>query len=337
MRMLFPLEFRIDSLENCDPALPFHYPFAAGEMIYLPERVEPFGTPGAAYNYYFTTTAHLAARHDFGTFALQLADIPGFEERGETGIEAIDAFVEGFDDPALAGALMRLMESARIDAELARRYRGLAPKIADLNRALMRQLHPESISTMLVWAALGMISGDGTPAHPLRSADGGAILRSRARARRGRARQHPAGERPLRLDSGFDRASPRGGPDSPLSPEDAERMRNDLIKGMKGADAQAGAEGEDGEPGEGGGEPDQNVRMEASGRQAKGGKGRALSPEELRKLIEQGAEIKPADGGGEATAATGCTSRNLPGSSWTNWSGCASSWARSDLSPGRAG
>src|SRR5208282_2938272 len=149
MRMLFPLEFRIDSLANSGPMLPFHYPLLPGEMIYLPERLEPFGTRGDAYIYYFVTTAHLAARHDFGTFKLKLADIVGFEERGETGVAS-------FDDPGLAGALMRLAESARIDAELARRYRGLAPRIAGLNRSLLDRLHPDSLSTMLVRAALDL-------------------------------------------------------------------------------------------------------------------------------------------------------------------------------------
>jgi hypothetical protein len=157
MRMLFPLEFRIDSIAGSGPMLPFHYPLLPGEMIYLPERLEPFGTTGDAYIYYFVTTAHLAARHDFGTFKLKLSDISGFEDRGETGVEAIDSFVASFDDPGLAGALMRLAESARIDAELARRYRGLAPRIAGLNRSLLERLHPESLSTMLVRAALDLI------------------------------------------------------------------------------------------------------------------------------------------------------------------------------------
>ena len=162
MRMLFPLEFRIDSISNSGPMLPFHYPLLPGEMIYLPERLEPFGTHGDAYIYYFVTTAHLAARHDFGTFKLKLSDIGGFEDRGETGVEAIDSFVASFDDPGLAGALMRLAESARIDAELARRYRGLAPRIAGLNRSLLERLHPESLSTMLVRAALDLVwMGDG--------------------------------------------------------------------------------------------------------------------------------------------------------------------------------
>ena len=90
------------------------------------------------------------------------------------------------------------------------------------------------------------------------------------------------------------------GEGDPLSEEEAEMMRNDLIKGIKGAETQSGGEGDEGEDGDGGGEPDQNVQMDVSGKQSKGGKGRALSPEELRKLIEQGAEIKPSQGEGSA-------------------------------------
>ncbi|MGH7814150.1 MAG: nitric oxide reductase activation protein NorD [Candidatus Binataceae bacterium] len=295
MRMLFPLEFRIDALPNCAPALPFHFPLAAGEMIYLPERVEPLGGRGDAYNYYVVTAANLAARHDFGTFKLRLADLPGFEDRGETGVEAIDGFVENFADPALAGALMRLMESSRIDAELARRYRGLAPKIAELNRTLIRRLHPESISTMLVIAALDLPDGGAGAFTRMASAyfapvraPGADVLASARQVSALYAWIQDLIRRARESDAG------------PLSPEEAKRMRNELIKGMKGADTDAGEEIEDGEPGEGGGEPDQNVRMEASGRRSKGGKGRAMSPEELRKLIESGAEIEPSESGDSA-------------------------------------
>src|SRR3984957_751508 len=52
MRMLFPLEFPIDSIPNSAPMLPFPYPLLPGEMIYLPKKLEPFGTRGDAYIYY---------------------------------------------------------------------------------------------------------------------------------------------------------------------------------------------------------------------------------------------------------------------------------------------
>ena len=74
MRMIFPLEFRIDSLPNSGATLPFHYPLIGGEMIYLPESVSGVGGVEMAHDYYVLTAAHLAGRHEFGTFDFELAD-----------------------------------------------------------------------------------------------------------------------------------------------------------------------------------------------------------------------------------------------------------------------
>src|SRR6266478_4832296 len=147
MRMLYPQEFRLDSIANCGPMLAFHYPLLAGEMIHLPEQIDALGSRALAYDYYLVTAAHLAGRHEFGSFKLRLAELPGFEERGETGVEAIESFVASFSDPMVGG-------------ELARRYRGLAPRIAKLNRALVEQLSPRALSTMLVRGALEIEPGD---------------------------------------------------------------------------------------------------------------------------------------------------------------------------------
>ena len=160
MRMLYPQEFRLDSIANCGPMLAFHYPLLAGEMIHLPEQIDALGSRALAYDYYLVTAAQLAGRHEFGTFKLCLAELPGFEERGETGVEAIESFVASFNDPMLGGALMRLCESARVDSEMARRYRGLAPRIAKLNRALVEKLNPRALSTMLVRGALEIEAGE---------------------------------------------------------------------------------------------------------------------------------------------------------------------------------
>ncbi len=299
MRMLFPLEFRIDSIANNGPMLPFHYPLIPGEMIYLPEKVEPFGEPGQAYSYYFVTTAHLAARHDFGTFKFRLADLPGFEERAETGVEAIDSFVASFDDPALAGALMRMGEAARIDAELARRYRGLAPRIIEVNQALIDLMPPDALSTLLVRGSLNLLGGEdeiipsfaqiaATFFAPLREADADVLTTA-----------HQTTALYQWIQDLIERARQAGEGD-PLS-GDADRMRNDLISSrMKSGEGADDSMGEDGEQADGGGEPDQRLSMETSGQRNKGSKGRALSPEELRKLIEQGAEIRPSQGDGNA-------------------------------------
>ena len=297
MRMLFPLEFRIDSVQNAAPSLPFHYPLMPGEMIYLPERLESFSPEAKAFDYYLVTSAHLAARHDFGTFKLKLADIKGFEDRGETGVEAIDSFVASFDDPGLAGALMRLAESARIDAELSRRYRGLAPRITSFNRALLGRMHPDSLSTMLVRASLDLAREDEIP-HPFVMMASSYFAPVRETGAGVMTSVHQVGAMYEWLQELIRQAQEAG--DGEGLSEEAARMRNDLIKGMKGAESAEGQADSDGDGGEDGGEPDQNVNMEASGKQSKGGKSRALSPEELRKLIESGAELKPSQSDGNA-------------------------------------
>jgi nitric oxide reductase NorD protein len=298
MRMLFPLEFRVDSLTGSRVMLPFHYPLMAGEMIYLPERIDSIEDPTTAHDYFFAVAAHLASRHEFGTFDLRLADLAGFEDRGETGAEAIDCFVAAFDDPGLGGALMRLCESARIDAELRRRYRGLAPRVERLNRALIERLSPEALSTILIRASLGLVSphefatgGFAAQAsiffEPLR--EGGAVVLDSA---------HQA----LAMYAWIQEliaAARRVGEGDPL--EGADQMRNDLISAVKGSGGDSDSQGEQmGDANAEGGEPDQNLNMQVSGKSGKGGNSRALSPEELKKLIEQGAQIDPSQASGNA-------------------------------------
>jgi len=243
------------------------------------------------------TAAQLAGRHEFGTFKLCLADLPGFEERGETGVEAIESFVASFSDPMLGGALMRLCETARVDSEMARRYRGLAPRITKLNRALVEKLNPRALSTMLVRGALEIDGGDdpgmrtftGLAAgffEPLR-APGADVLTS--------ARQVSAMYTWLQeLMAAARRAGATEGLD-----DDGNSLRNDLIGSLDSAEGEEG-EGPEGGEGDSDGETNQNVKMEVSGKQSKGRGGRPLSPEEIRKLLEQGAQIKPAEGEGGA-------------------------------------
>jgi nitric oxide reductase NorD protein len=299
MRMLFPLEFRIDSLANCGPLLPFRYPFLAGEMIYLPEKVEALEDPGLAYQYYLVAAAHLAGRHEFGTFGFRLAEIPGFDERAEAGLEGLDSFISSFDDPPLAGALLRLCEAARVDAELCRRYAGLAPRVVEMNRVLAATLDRSSLSTLLVHAALDLDwRGDGAMRalvaraarffEPLRDS-GADVARS--------ARQTIALYQWLR---DLMASAEQVGSDDRLA-QDAARMRDDLatMHGGEGREGQGEDEGQinpqDGD------EPNQRVQLDASGKSSRGKGGRSLSPEEIQRMLEQGAQIRPsqAEGGAE--------------------------------------
>lgn len=297
MRMLYPLEFRLDSLTDCSAVLPFQYPLTAGEMAFLPERVALAGTGVSAYDYYFSIAAHLAARHEFGTFELRLAHLPGFEERGETGAEAIDCFVASFDDPALAGALVRLCESARIDAEMGRRYRGLAPTVARLNRALVETLSQKTLSTLLVRTSLGLVEADEMARSavvaqaaalfaPLRQRDAGVLETMRqASTLYGWLKDLMASAREV-------------GDDDALG-DGADAVTNDLASMVKGGVEDRGSESADNDFDGQGGEPDQNVNLQSSGRSGKSGQGRALSPDELRRMIESGAELNPTESSGE--------------------------------------
>ncbi len=309
MRMLFPLEFRIDSLSTSGALLPFRYPFLSSGMIYLPEKVENLERRDLASDYYFVAAAHLAGRHEFGTFTFRLADIAGFEDRAETGLEAVESFVSSFDDPTLAGALFRLCEAARVDAKLCRRYAGLAPRISGLNRTLAAALDQASLSTALVWAALGdnRNEDDVDNAHhayvqPMRALVGRAAqffvpLRARGADVAVSARQTIALHRWLRdLIASAERADP----DDPLAQE-AARMRDDLASMHgPGSDRQGQGEDEGATNPQDGDEPNQRVKLEVSGKAPRGKGGRSLSPEEIQRMLDQGAEIKPseADGGG---------------------------------------
>jgi nitric oxide reductase NorD protein len=296
MRMLFPLEFRIDSLPNTGAVLPFHYPLMPGEMIYLPDLISGLGGEQAARDYFVLTAGHLAGRHEFGTFEFRLADMAGFEERGETGVEALDSYVASFEDSGLAGALLRLCESARIDAELARRYRGLAPRLGVLNSRLADQLRPFAFSTMLVRASLGLGVTTDDPSNsfirragaffaPLREAGVGVTQSARA-----------TGEMYGWLQELFSAVG--AGADEALSDESAA-MRDDLLSTLRGAESGGDGMSADEEVGDAG-EIDQLNQLDASGRTSKGKGSRPLSPEEIRKLIEAGVKLRPAESSGGA-------------------------------------
>ncbi len=249
-----------------------------------------------ARDYYILTAAHLAGRHEFGTFAFRLADMPGFEDRAEIGLEALDSYVSSFDDPALAGALLRLCESTRVDAELTRRYRGLTGRVARLHRALAETLRPSALSTMLVRASLALATtGQDDPAAPFiqKASEFFAPLRTGGADVTRSAMLTGAMYQWLRALIAAARQT-----DGPLD-DGAAQMRDDLIGSVRGAeDAADGLDGDaDGDGGDG--ETDQLTQMETSGRNSKG-KGRPLTPEEIRKLLEAGAQLKPGQSTGGA-------------------------------------
>ena len=299
MRMIFPLEFRIDSMPNSGATLPFHYPLVGGEMIYLPETVAGIGGAEMARDYFVLTAAHLAGRHEFGSFAFELASMPGFEERSESGVEAIDGYVSSFDDPALAGALMRLCESARVDAELCRRYRGLTKRVAHMHSALAENLRPEALSTFLVKAALDVTLEQDDPA-------GGFIQRAEAFFAPLRQPGAPVTQSATQTGALFQwlqelMAAARAAAEGDASAKSARDMRDDLLGQMRGPGQPADGLGDGDGDGDGeDGETDDQITMDSAGSKSRGRGGRPLTPEQIRKLLEAGAQLKPSQGNGTA-------------------------------------
>jgi nitric oxide reductase NorD protein len=302
MRMLFPLEFRLDAIGGeAGVSAAFRYPLFAGEVIYLPPRSNNFASREQAFSYYKVIAAHLAARHEFGSFELKLAEMPGFEERGETGLEALQAYIATFADPKLAGAMLRLCESVRIDSALTRRYRGLAPEIATINQTLAAEMPQMALSTMLFKAAAGLSPGTEPieRAFMMQAQQYFAPLRDRAADISLTLRQ--SAELYQWLIALLEAAQAG---ESEMLDENARQMLNDLTQSLADGDAND-FEGRDQDGDEEGGEPDQNVNMQVSGRRGKGRNGRGISPEELRRLLERGAQIKPAQSDGEGEGGEG--------------------------------
>ena len=301
MRMMFPMDFRLDALEGRGPVPAFRYPLLGGEVLYLPERADGLGSRGGAFVYYKVIAAHLAARHDYGTFDFALAQLPEFQGRGERGVEALDAYVGTFPDPKLAGAMLRLCEGVRIDAALSREFRGLAPEIVQINQHLARQMVSGSVSAMLFKAAAGLapeINGVeelvvGQAARLLAElrqpgADVLASVRQCAALYRWftqlieRARRGPREDLDQRLELDELGRSLEGRVDDAFE---------EFMGGEEGPD--------DGRAGQG-----QRLRMKVGGRRPQRSN-RTLSAEEIRKLLEEGAELTPSEdseGAGEGSA-----------------------------------
>lgn len=297
MRMLFPIEFRLDSIAGCGALAPFSYPLTTGEVIRLPERVEDLGTGELAHYYYFVTAAHLAGRHEFGTYELRLGELTGFEGRNETGLEAIDCFAASFDDPVLAGALFRLCEASRIDAELARRYRGLAPWVQAVERKLRETRGTSSLSALLAAAALAP-GADGTLlSHPL-----GAFARNLFMPLRApQASVVTSARRTAVLYQWVQDliAAAQSNAANGNGEEDLLTLRNDLAaqagQDAGGADMASG-DGRQGEDGTGAADGNQG-RIRTLGRGKAAGNAHGLTAEELRRLLDLGAELSLGEGG----------------------------------------
>lgn len=105
----------------------------------LPERVDLFSTSEDNQLFYKLSAAHIAGRWEYGTYDFDLDELvaKGWAPPENEDVERKDlvGLIESFPNPLLASALFVLLDGARIDAALARDFRGLSSDLSRLGKA----------------------------------------------------------------------------------------------------------------------------------------------------------------------------------------------------------
>ncbi len=108
--------------------------------VRLPERVDLYGTAEENQLFYKLSGAHAAARWEYGTYAFNTRFLQAEGENTTSAAgEDLLAFLERFSNPLLAASLFVVLDGARLDAALARDFGGLAAEIDRLGRAYAHQ------------------------------------------------------------------------------------------------------------------------------------------------------------------------------------------------------
>ncbi|MEE2777168.1 MAG: hypothetical protein VYE73_10475, partial [Acidobacteriota bacterium] len=114
-------------------------PSSSVHCVFLPEAIDDYPTTAENFAVFKVDILHQLGHWECGTFGFSLARWQGRQAATHTaGSEVgLAGFFERFSRPELARRLFVTFESGRIDAHLARRYRGLAP---DLRRVMASAL-----------------------------------------------------------------------------------------------------------------------------------------------------------------------------------------------------
>ncbi|HSR10931.1 MAG TPA: hypothetical protein VLS90_05765, partial [Thermodesulfobacteriota bacterium] len=122
------------------PSSPFA-PFTDGETIFLPETIRDFASSDRNFLAFKLSAAHQAGNIEFGTFGFQLSSVHdlfspeymrsclrGISEKGKE-VSPLEAFFQLFPRKELARDIFRLLEGIRVDQRLRKEYRGLKKEI----------------------------------------------------------------------------------------------------------------------------------------------------------------------------------------------------------------
>ena len=125
-------------------------PTTDGTAIFVPEQVDDFATAQENFAVYKVAILHQAGFYECGTFTFMLEELqhrvpdimPRLATLGGTrraaSVTGFEDFFAAFAHPELAQGLFAILEDARVDAYLARRYKGIRD---DLHRIMQHSLH----------------------------------------------------------------------------------------------------------------------------------------------------------------------------------------------------
>ena len=151
-RRTAPRRFELRDTEHMPPGLQRgegDLPASDGATLFVPTYVDTFDTAAENFAVYKVAILHQLGFYDCGTFAFRFSEW----RRGAPHAHALlprppietprasafEQFFASFDQPDYARQLFAVLEDARIDACLARQYKGLQPDLARLMRHSLSQ------------------------------------------------------------------------------------------------------------------------------------------------------------------------------------------------------
>ena len=303
LQMLTGEAWRVDGRADVGYRPPFEEPEAddaaadaanLARLALFPARLDTFADTESNLRLYRLVAAQHAGRRELGSsdLAPSLAD-----------------FLSGFDHPGVAGELFAIFEGVRVDAGIARRYRGLgadlAAVVAELEhggRRLSGTL-PHLVH-VLREARLPELARR-IPALTARlSADDATVADSAAVTREVYAEM-------MRGEHGTLLASAMHGP---ADDEDLAQLAEDARFYLDGGDTLADGEEVGGQAPEAPKPIDERLpEVQLTDEESDAPAGVPLDPEELLKLLQSGARITAAQGNSEELAALGLYVSDLAG------------------------
>jgi len=307
-------------------------PLAAPDekVVRLPEKIDLYSTSEENQLFYKLAAAHAAGRWQYGTYDFRLSRLVAEGDETPTDAPAgedIIALIESFPNPLLAAGLFVALDGVRVDAALEREFAGLAADLDRLGRAYVRDCPPiaadrtgEAIIEALFLMSVGRLTPTDLPAAV--SAHGHVLAPVLDRLRDPGATVYDSVRLLISLYGRLALASARG-----PAEDDGDALIEmggatiiDLMDHLEASDSVGPALGSEGDDVDNSAldrdvdVTDDQVSLELDDTDGPASTGGApLSAEEIRKLIEQGVDLRISEAHAEEQAALGLYITELMG------------------------